>query len=60
MIVEAKDHNAVHMICDNKERADWILVNLIPIYIRNGFFADKTLTTKDFLVIEKLPKLKNR
>lgn len=51
-IVEKKNHNALHGIFDSPDRAINHLENIIPEYVRKGFFMDKTLTKNDFEIIE--------
>lgn len=50
-IVEKKNHLAVHGLFDSRERAERHLTEVIPEYIRKGFFMDKTLTADSFEVV---------
>jgi hypothetical protein len=51
-IVEKKNHDAVHGHFGSKERAEWFLEHTVPVYIAKGYYSDKSLTAKDFEVIE--------
>ena len=50
-IVEKKDPLAVHGIFDSYEHAERHLKNVIPDYIKRGFFMDKTLTKDSFEIL---------
>lgn len=50
-IVEKKNENAVHGIFDSEERAQRHMNEVIPEYIRRGYFTDKTLKAGDFKII---------
>ena len=52
-IVEKKDHLAVHGHFDTYDRAEHHLKNVIPDYVKRGFFMDKTLTKDCFEIIER-------
>ena len=52
-VVEKQNPNAVHAICDTRERAQrWIDVNA-PEYASRGYFMDKGLTADSFTIKEK-------
>lgn len=51
-IVETKNHNAVHGLFDDRRRAEFHLCTMIPIYVRKGYFDDKTLRAEHFTIIE--------
>jgi hypothetical protein len=53
VIVEKNNHLAVHGIFDSRERAEIHLTVVIPEYVRKSYFADKTLTSDSFKVIER-------
>ena len=47
-IYEKENVNALHSIFDTWERADNHLKNVIPDYVRVGYYDDKTLTKDSF------------
>jgi hypothetical protein len=50
MVVEKKNHNAVHAHCSTLESANrWIETNAVG-YCAKGYFMDKTLTPDSFEV----------
>ncbi len=51
-IIEKENPLAVHGLFDSKERADRHLRDVIPEYVKRGFFMDKTLTAESFKVVE--------
>jgi hypothetical protein len=51
-LVERKDHNALHALFDNRERAERHLREVIPDYCERGLFMDKTLRPEDFEILE--------
>ena len=52
-VVEKQNPNAVHVICDTRERAQrWIDVNARE-YAEKGYFMDKTLTADSFTIRER-------
>ncbi len=51
LIVEKKNHNAVHGIFDTLDRADNHLQNVIPVYCQRGYYMNKSLKADDFEVI---------
>lgn len=53
VIVEKKDHLAVHGIFMSRESAEKHLKEVVPIYVDKGYYMDKTLTKDCFEVIEK-------
>ncbi len=55
-IVEKKDHLAVHQLHSSRESAERSLREVIPEYVRRGYYMDKTLTADDFEIIEVEPK----
>lgn len=51
-VVEKENNNAVHCICDSKERAErWITINAVE-YCEKGYFTNKNLTKESFKIIE--------
>ena len=50
-IVEKNNHLAVHGLFYSRERAEWHLIQNIPIHVARGYFMDKTLTEKSFEII---------
>ena len=53
MLVEKRNHNAVHGLFDTKASAKRHLREVIPVYVAKGYFTDKTLTADDFEIVEK-------
>ena len=51
-LVEKKNPLAVHGIFSSKESAEAFLANDVPLYCKNGFYMDKSLTPDDFVVVE--------
>jgi len=51
-IVEKKNPLALHGLFDTRERAERHLREVIPDYVKRGFFMNKTLTAEDFEVAE--------
>lgn len=52
-IIERNDPLAVHGIFDSLARAERHLTEVIPDYVRRGYFMDKTLTASCFMVVSK-------
>lgn len=50
-IIEKKNPLAVHGLFDSRERAERHLTDVIPDYVRRGYFMDKTLTADSFEVV---------
>lgn len=50
-VVEKKNHNAIHAICLNEERANYWINVKCPEYVKKGYFMDKTLKADSFEVI---------
>lgn len=50
-IVEKKNRLAVHALCSSMSSAQRHLKEVIPEYVRRGFFMDKTLKADDFEII---------
>lgn len=53
VLVEKKNHLAIHGQFDTMERAQLHLRHVIPEYVRKGYFMDKTLQPEDFEIITK-------
>lgn len=53
ILVEKKNHLAVHALFDYIESAEKHLRENIPVYCKRGYFMDKSLTPDDFEIIEK-------
>lgn len=51
-IVEKKNRLAVHGLFSSYDSAENHLNNVIPEYVRKGYFMDKTLTADDFEIKE--------
>ena len=51
-IVEKKNPLAVHALFDSLQRAKRHLNEVIPEYVKRGFFMDKTLTENCFEITE--------
>lgn len=51
-IVEKKNPLAVHALFDELQRAERHLNEVIPEYVKRGFFMDKTLTENCFEIKE--------
>ena len=51
-IVEKKNPLAVHALFDSLQRAERHLNEVIPEYVKRGFFMDKTLTENCFEIKE--------
>lgn len=51
-IVEKKNPLAVHALFDSLQRAERHLNEVIPEYVKRGFFMDKTLTANCFEIKE--------
>lgn len=51
-IVEKKNPLAVHGLFDTLERAERHLNEVMPKYVKRGFFMDKTLTENCFEIKE--------
>ena len=51
-IVEKKNPLAVHALFDKLQRAERHLNEVIPEYVKRGFFMDKTLTENCFEIKE--------
>jgi len=49
-IVEKKNHNAVHGLFNSLSSAQSHLQDVIPIYVRKGYFDDKSLKPNDFKI----------
>lgn len=53
VIVEKKNHLAVHGHFSTRESAERHLRETIPEYVKKGYFMDKTLIPEDFEIIVK-------
>jgi len=51
-IVEKRNVKAVHAIFNSRAKAERHLRVLIPVYVKRGYFDDKTLTPSDFTIVE--------
>ncbi len=52
-LVEKSNHNNIHGIFGSKESGEQFLKEIVPLYIKNGYYCDKKLTIDSFEVIEK-------
>jgi len=52
-IVEKNNPLVIHGLFDSKDRAEYHLTRNIPVYVENGYLTDKTLTVKDFIIVER-------
>ena len=50
-LVEKNNHLAVHGYFISKEIAERFLLETVPLYIKKGFYMDKTLTAESFEII---------
>jgi len=50
-IVEKRNHLAVHQLHDSLETAEKSLREVIPEYVKRGYYTDKTLKAEDFEII---------
>lgn len=50
-VVEKDNELAVHGLFDSRERAERHIREVVPEYVRKGYFMDKTLTADSFKVI---------
>ena len=53
-IVEKNNHLACHGIFGSKESAQNHIDNVIPEYLRKGYFTDKSLKHSDFIIKEEV------
>lgn len=53
LLVERRNHNALHAMFDSLERAEQHLRDNIPTYVARGYFMDKTLRADDFEIVTK-------
>ena len=53
MVVEKKNHLACHGIFDSMDRAERFLREVIPGYVKRGYFIDKTLKPDDFMIVDQ-------
>jgi hypothetical protein len=51
-LVERRNHLAVHGIFDSLERAERHLRVIVPLYLAQGYFTDKTLVADSFEIIQ--------
>lgn len=51
-IAEKKNPLAIHGLFDSRDRAEHHLKDVIPEYVKRGYFMDKTLTKDSFEIIE--------
>ena len=51
-VIEKQNANAVHAICDIRERAQHWINTKAPEYAAKGYFMDKTLTADSFTIKE--------
>lgn len=52
-IVERNNPLHLHAICGDLEGARYWINTIAPLYCEKGFFMDKTLTHKSFMIIDK-------
>lgn len=52
-LVEKENNLAVHGLFDSKERAEKHLKEVIPLYVKRGYFMDKTLKSDSFKIIKE-------
>ncbi len=52
-VVEKKNHLAIHSLFYSREAAEKFVKDIIPEYVKNGYYMDKTLTKDSFEVIER-------
>lgn len=51
-ISEKKNRAAIHGFFDTLERAERHLREVVPSYVRRGYYTDKTLKPEDFRIVE--------
>lgn len=51
-IVEVENELAMHGIFDTLPRAERHIREVLPVYVEQGLFMDKSLTVKDFKIKE--------
>ena len=51
-IVEVENELAVHVIFDTLPRAERYMREVLPVYVEQGLFMNKSLTVKDFKIKE--------
>lgn len=52
-IVEKNNPLAIHGLFDSRDRAEYHLTHNIPVYVEQKLLTDKTLTAKDFIIVER-------
>jgi hypothetical protein len=52
-IVEKNNFLAIHGLFYSKAQAEYHLTHNIPVYVKKGYFSNKTLTAKDFIIVER-------
>lgn len=52
IMTEKKNPLAIHGIFHSKESGEKFLREVVPYYVRRGFYMDKTLTENDFEIKE--------
>ena len=53
LLVERRNHNALHAMFDSLERAEQHLREVMPEKIARGYLMDKTLRAEDFEIVTK-------
>lgn len=53
LLVEKKNHLAVHGIFDSQHQAEQFLKKVVPLYVSKSYYIDKALTATDFEVIKR-------
>ena len=56
LLVEKANHLAIHGMFDTRERADWFLTTMVPLYVARSYYMNKSLTVSSFEVIRRQPK----
>lgn len=60
MIVEKKNPLVCHGHFATMERAERHLRDVIPDYVKRGYFMNKTLTAEDFTIVDRPDEKKRR
>ena len=56
MVFELREKNnplALHGIFDSRERGEEFLREQVPLYVKWGYYMDKSLTADDFEIVER-------
>ena len=51
-LIEKGNPLAVHGLFETKQRAEYHLENLIPVFVSRGYFDNKSLTANSFEIVD--------